>query len=228
MLMLQYLLKMKRIRIAIAEDHEFVRQGFVSLLKEHEQLKIVFDVNNGHELLQKLKEFRPQIILLDIEMPLLGGLQALEKIQKLYPKIKVIIISQFTQPSFIAQAFKHGAKAFLPKSVKEHEVVKAILTVNQNKKYSDPYIEAIKNSAGTNSKFDKSATGALKHELTERELKIITLIRNKNTTQEIADILNLKKKTIEAERSKIFRKTNVQSALELIEFAIKNKLIEAF
>src|SRR4051812_49078963 len=116
----------KEISIGIAEDHPLLRFGLVSALKPHKQINVLFDVSNGKELLDKLKSTRPEILLLDIEMPVMRAQDVLEKIRTKYPKIKVIIISAFFKNNYILECFKLGVKAFLPKGDPIEKVLEVI------------------------------------------------------------------------------------------------------
>jgi DNA-binding NarL/FixJ family response regulator len=127
----------KRIHLGIADDHLVLRQGLISLLKEYEHLNIVLSVNNGKELMEELKKTKPDIILLDIEMPLMNGREALEKITIQYPKIKVIMISQYFTDAYIIEFIKNGACGFLPKNCDIEKIVDAIQLVHENGEYYD-------------------------------------------------------------------------------------------
>ena len=214
----------KRIHLGIADDHLVLRQGLISLLKEYNHLKIVLSVNNGKELMEELKKTKPDIILLDIEMPLMNGREALEKIKIEYPQIKVIIISQYFTNAFIIEFIKIGARGFLPKNCDIEKIVDAIQLVHENGEYYDNKVssamaESLKNAP---SEIDELVT---KTELTKREFEILKLICQKKTNSEIANILFLSIRTVEVHRFNISKKTNTSNTLELIEYAYLHHLI---
>ena len=227
----------KPITIAIAEDHEFVRKGFISVLEDYAHIKVIFEVENGKELLSRLKRVQPKLILLDIDMPEMNGLEVLVKVKKLYPAIKIIMISAHYKRAFIIESISKGANAFLPKNCKVDEVVKTINTVYSDGEYFNREINAIIKSE-RNKKFLSKISEELsqgtkqnenqledKNKLTDREIVIIKMICAKKTNKEIAGTLSLSEKTIEANRSKIYRKTGSEDLIDLIKFTVNNKII---
>jgi DNA-binding NarL/FixJ family response regulator len=126
------------INVALAEDHVILREGLINLLnEEYEHIKVLFDVSNGRELLDELEESKPDVILLDIDMPVLNGKEALEEIKIKYPAIKVIMLSTHYNDSYIIEFIKMGASAYLSKASSMEEIVKAIDTVFEEGRYYD-------------------------------------------------------------------------------------------
>tara|TARA_B110000285_G_C15036195_1_gene569383 strand:- start:152 stop:808 length:657 start_codon:yes stop_codon:yes gene_type:complete len=208
-----------KIKIAIAEDHQLMRQGMVSLLKEEEHLDVVFDVGNGQELLDELKSQPVDIVLLDLDMPIISGQQALKIIQKKHPSTLVIIISMFYSDDFISECITTGARGFLPKNSDIEEVINAIDSV-----YAQGYY------------FDDKISKALLHklvseenvkplfmndELTEKEIEIIKLICEGNSNKEISVILQNSVRTIENHRNNIKEKSNSKNSAGIVIYAIK-------
>ncbi len=215
----------EQIHIAIAEDHDLVREGLVSLLKDQEGIKVLFDVSNGQQLLDKLKIVKPHIILLDLEMPVMSGKEALEKIKQRYPKIKIMVLSAFFEDRFIIEYVKKGVNAFLPKNYKIEKVVDAIYKVHEVGAYFDSHVSMIMAKELSESKDGMNSTEINENELTEKEKTIIRYICQNKTSEEIAKLLNLSKKTIDYHRSKIMDKTHSSSIASLITFAVQQKLI---
>lgn len=216
----------KKINIAIADDHLVLRQGLVALLKEYDNLHVILDVNDGKELLDGLKNKKPDVIILDIEMPVMNGKVALEKIQLKYPHLKVIMMSMHFNDSYIVEFIKKGACAFLPKNCDIDKIVDAIYAVHENGYYYDDKVSAA--MAATIKKMAKVDDLILVHgtEFTKRELEVLKLICRKYSSSEIAQELNLSQRTIEGHRHNIAKKTNINDTAELIDFAVKNKLIK--
>ena len=213
----------QQIKIGIADDHVILRQGLIAILKEYPHLDIVLDVNNGQELMLELEKQLPDIILLDIEMPIMNGKDTLELIQLKYPSIKVMMMSMYFNDSYIIEFIKNGACAFLPKNCDIDKLVDAINTVYERGHYYDEKIsEVIINVLKQLPPIHKLIPKKL--DLTNRELEIIELICSKKTNNEIANQLHLSVRTIEGHRYNISKKTNTTNALELIEYAIKNNL----
>jgi len=213
----------QQIKIGIADDHVILRQGLISILKEYPHLDILLDVNNGQELMLELEKQLPDIILLDIEMPIMNGKDALELIQLKYPSIKVMMMSMYFNDSYIIEFIKNGACAFLPKNCDIDKLVDAINTVYERGHYYDEKIsEVIINVLKQLPPIHKLIPKKL--DLTNRELEIIELICSKKTNNEIANLLHLSVRTIEGHRYNISKKTNTTNTLELIEYAAKNNL----
>ncbi len=212
-----------QIHIAIADDHVVLRQGIISLLKEFDKINIIIGVNNGKELMNALKSNKPDIILLDIEMPVMNGREALEKIKAKYPKIKVIMMSMHFNDAYIIEFIKNGACAFLPKNCDIDKIVDAIYSVNELGYYYDNKVSSA--MASLIKKHPSMGPLSPSTSFSKRELEIISLICLKKTNIEISQILYLSRRTIEGHRYNIYKKTNTNSAADLIEHVTVNKLI---
>lgn len=199
-----------QLHIGIAEDHDLVRQGFVALLNRYAAISVLFDVGNGLQLLEALKTHKPGIILLDLDMPVLSGREAFDKIKQKYPRLKIIIISAFFQEAFIVEYVKKGVNAFLSKDSKIDKVVEALQAVHEQGFFFDDRVSVIlaKEVASPTGNTGKVALPA--NDFTERELSIIQLICRHKTSKEIAGLLSLSKKTIDWHRTNIMRKTNAK------------------
>lgn len=212
----------KKINIAIAEDHQLLRQGMIALLKEEEGLNILFDVANGQELLDKLKEHKPDIILLDIAMPVMDGKEALEKIRVEYPEIHVIIISSYYADKYITEFIARGAKGFLPKNCDIEIVVDAIYSVYDKGYYFDTtvsrsIVDKLMESEGI--KIYPSDS------LSDKEKEILRWICLEKTNQEISQAVFLSKRTVEWHKKNILEKTNSKTTIGLVRYAIKHKIL---
>jgi DNA-binding NarL/FixJ family response regulator len=215
----------KKIKLALAEDHQLVRQGMIALLKEEEGLNILFDVSNGKELMDKLKNSKPDIILMDIAMPIMNGREALEKITQKYPKINVIIITSHYSDKYIAEFITRGAKGFLPKHCDIEKVVDAIYSVHAQGYYFDPTVSRSiveKLVMSENARIFPSDTL-----LSEKEIEILRLVCMEKTNQEISDVVFLSKRTVEWHKNNILEKTNSKSVISLVRYAIKNGILDA-
>lgn len=213
----------KKIKIAIAEDHQLVRQGMIALLKEEEGLDILFDVGDGEALLDKLKTHKPDIVLMDIAMPVMDGNEALDRIREKYPKINVIIVTSHYTAKHITEFITKGAKGFLPKNCDIEKVVDAIYAVYDEGYYFDSMVSKtlvlkLINSSGA--KIYPSDTV-----LSENERRILRLICLEKTNQEISDLVSLSKRTVEWHKNNILLKTNSKTIIGLVKYAIKNDII---
>lgn len=217
---------MKRpIEIGIADDHDIVRQGYASLLENEKGIRVVLDAANGEELINKLKKRQPDIILLDIEMPVMNGKNCLKVIAKSYPSIKVIILSAYYSETFITEYIQIGAAAFLPKRCQFDTLVQAITTVYKSGRYFDEQITSILSNRTSNKK-TKSGPEPQLQEFSEKEMQILKLVVENKTNTEIAKILGLAERTVEWYKLQLMKKTNEPNISGLILFAIKYKLVQ--
>lgn len=212
----------KNIRIAIAEDHDLMRQGLVSLLDGEEAITVVFDVENGARLFDELKKKRVDVILLDLEMPIINGHQALKILAERYPKIKVIVISMHYSDTFISESIAAGAKGFLPKNCDIDKVIDAIFAVEEQGYYFDDKISRALLSRVISS--NNAQPHFIGDPLTSRELQVVEFICAGKTNKEIANLLCLSVRTVEVHRTAIIKKTQTKNVAELVIYAVKNGL----
>ena len=215
----------KPIHLAIVDDHLVLRQGLIALLKEYDNLNIIFDVSNGKELLAELKTNKPDIILLDIEMPIMNGKEALEKIQLKYPKIKVIIMSMYFNDDYIVEFIKNGACAFLPKNFDIEKIVDAIQSVYELGYYYDNKVSAAMAAILKNAPVKEDLVPGT--EFTAREIEILKLIYTKKSNNEIAEELCVSVRTVEGHRYRISKKTKTNNPMELIEYLNQHQIFKA-
>lgn len=214
---------MNKIKIFIVDDHKLVTDCISLFLKGSDEVEVTGIAHSGPELIDMLEKDTPNVILLDISMPEMTGIEATDIIKKKYPKIKVLILSMHSDYNNISDAIDAGADGYVPKDVTAEELVEAIATVNKGKNYFHTSIsdEIIKNYA---TKRKKSST--LIPQLTKRELEVLKLFAEGFNNNEIAKKLFLSVRTIESHKNHILQKTNMKNSVELIKFAIKNKIIE--
>lgn len=214
----------KKINIAIADDHELVRKGLVSLLREDPQINVVFDVANGLELLEELKKHPVDVVLLDLEMPVCDGREALKIMGINYPKTNAIILSMHYSNEYIMDCMTHGAKGFLPKNSDIEKLVEAIYQVHKNGFFVDSDISKVLLDHAVNVR--KNQEKDPEEKLTGREIEIIKLVCDGLLNKEIADKLFLSVRTVEAHRKNIVKKIHVSNVAGLIKFAIQNGIYE--
>ena len=212
-----------QINIAIAEDHVLFRQGMVSLLNEEGGFNTVFRAGNGQELLDNLQNIMPDVILLDISMPVMEGKEALSKIRELYPEAKVIMLSMYYESSYIAEYLAKGARAFLPKNCNIEKVIEAIHTVHTRGFYFDDDISGLLMDKLIH--VEKQHDENHKLRLTDRETEVLNLICLEKSNKEIAEMLHISIRTVEGHRQCIMAKTDTKNVLSLVMFALRNKII---
>ncbi len=213
-----------KITLAIVDDHILVRNGFAALLKELDGIDVIIEASNGLELLEQLVHKQPDIILLDIEMPVMNGIQTAEILKEKYPQIKVVILTMHKDDGHLLQLMERGAKGFLQKEVSPEILLFAIREVQKNGYYFDKHISAAlaKKIAGAGSSMH---AGHSDH-LSEKELEIIRLICEEHSNKEIAEKLFLSHRTIDTYREKIMQKIGAKNTAGVVMYAVKNDLIK--
>lgn len=213
-----------KIRIALAEDHQILRQGMIAMLSTEDDFEMVFDVSNGAELIEGLNHHNVDLIILDIEMPIINGLEALKIISSKYPDIKIIILSSFYENEMIYQSISDGARGFLPKHAEIEVVIEAVNCVMEQGYYFDnkvtPKLIALLNKNGIIYPAFELDT------LSNRELEVLPLICQGLKNKEIAIKLFISERTVENHRKNLFKKTQSKNAFGLIIYAIRNGLIK--
>jgi DNA-binding NarL/FixJ family response regulator len=210
----------QKIRLALVEDVQMVRSGIVKILAELPGCEFVFDAENGQDFLDQLATKPIDVVLLDIEMPVLNGIKTLEILKKQESKVKVIMLTMHKDLDIAFEVLSKGADAYLLKESSNREMLEAITTVFADGKYSNHFMnEAIINSIAT----ERKVKTRMKHlDLDERDLKIIRMICDGVKGQEIADAVFTSKKNLDLLRTIIMKKFNVKSANELIRLSIIN------
>lgn len=211
-------------KIAVADDQYLFRQGLISLLKEYDKLDIIIEASNGKELLEKMKVQQPHVVLLDLEMPLMDGIETTISIKTKYPNVKIIILTMHTDDEFIIHLLEKGASGFLPKDKDIEIVVDAIYSVLEKGYYFDEHIsKAMVKGLGKTKKTNPSFTAQY---LSEKEIVIINLICKEYTNKEIADKLSISQRTVETHRSTILLKTGAKNTAGIVMYAVKNNLLD--
>jgi DNA-binding NarL/FixJ family response regulator len=214
------------IQVIIADDHVLYRAGVKTALSSKKDIKIIAEADNGSHLLNMLKSIQPDVILLDIQMPIMDGIATLPEIKKLYPHIKIIMLTMMDDQSMITKLMELGANSYLTKTSDSEVIYEAIKTCHVN----EFYFNALTNKALLNNLRQKTITHIkLQQEdatLSEKEIKVLRLMCEEKSTREIAEAVELSPRTIEAIRDKLKTKTGAKSTAGLIMFAVKNKLLE--
>jgi DNA-binding NarL/FixJ family response regulator len=209
------------IKIAIVDDHEVVINGLRSMLSAYDDLNVVYTTTQGSELLNYLANSQPDIILMDIQMPEISGIDLCKLTLKQHPDIKIIAFSSFDDTHYIRQILRNGASGYVLKNTDQKTLVSAIRTVMDGEEYIDETIKKIL--------LHESITGQRRSmfeiPLTKREKEILKLIAEEHTNQQIADQLFISLRTVETHRLNITQKLGVKNAAGLVKEAIKRGLI---
>lgn len=204
---------MTKIRLILADDHPLIREGFKSLLDKNNLFEVVGEAENGKELIDLANRLIPDIILADINMPVMSGLKALEHLSQTHPQIKFIILSMHDEIEYILNALKLGARGYLLKNIERIELEKAILSVYDGGKYFSPMVTTI--LAESISKPEP----AEQIEITPREKEVLELVSKGNSTKIIADQLGISIRTVESHRINMLKKMKVSNSVELVKRA---------
>lgn len=217
----------KKLKIMIVEDQHIFRKGLILLLKEIPGIEIFGEASNGQEFLDMIKDERPDIVFMDIQMPVMNGIEATKKAIEDYPGLKIVAISMFGEEEYLVSMLEAGVKGFLLKTVEEYELHKAIELVADNKNYfSDELLPVLTNSLVNRKSKTSGHEPELREELTKREMEVLNLICKGFTIKEIADQLFISQRTVDGHKANLFRKTGVDSSVKLVTFAIRNNLFK--
>ena len=212
------------IKVAIADDHALFRTGVKTSLSGHKDIQMIAEAENGMQLLNLLKHIKPDVILLDIHMPIMDGYTALPEIKKLYPDMKVIMLSMNNDPSIITRMMEIGANSYLTKESDSETIYHAIRTCFEQ----EFFFNDLTNKALLNGLRMKKPSEASTPEvnLSDKEVTILKLMCEEKSTKEIADIVDLSPRTVEAIRDKLKTKTGVKSMAGLVMYAVKAGIVE--
>ncbi|MDD5098005.1 MAG: response regulator transcription factor [Candidatus Omnitrophica bacterium] len=209
------------IKIAIVDDHGIIRAGIKSVLAGHSEYAICAEGSNGEEALKLVEEFKPDILLLDISMPKLGGLDIISRVKRISPKTKIIIISVYKLGAFVLKALRQGVSGYLNKDNVAEELILALAKVSSGKVYlGQATAEYLAQTVQ-----EPKKTG-IENILNEREMDILRLVVEGKTAKEMAEVLFLSRRTVENYKNSILKKLNLHKTSDLIKYSFENKIIE--
>jgi len=205
---------MKQINVLLADDHRLVLDGISAVLHDQKEITVVGKVQNGEEVLAFVEENPPDVVVLDINMPIMDGITCARKLKANYPAVKIIILTMYAQKSFIEEVVRIGVDGCLLKSNTGPELASAIIRVQSGSSYYDRI-----------QSFNEQNNEERQPKLSEREIEIIKLLGQGLTSLQIAEKLFIADHTVKTHRKNIFRKVNAHSTSELIQYAVNNKLV---
>src|SRR6185503_13541610 len=215
----------RHIKVAIADDHALFRAGVKTALLGKKDVELIAEADNGMQLLNLLKHVEPDVILLDIQMPIMDGIQTLPEIRKIRPEAKVIILSMHNDHSMISKLMEIGANSYLTKESDSETIYQAIKSCYQQ----EFFFNELTNKAllsGLRTKRTNDSNTPHDVQLTEKEITILKLMCEEKSTKEIADIVDLSPRTVEAIRDKLKTKTGTKSMTGLVMYAVKAGIVE--
>lgn len=217
---------MEKIRLAIADDHKIFRNGLKATLEDCSNFDLIMEASNGKQLIAQLSSETPDVILMDIKMPEMDGIQTTICIRQQYPHIKVLALSMFNEDKYIVDMMKAGASGYLLKNAEPEEIIEAISTVYHKDYYFNEHLSLtlIKQLAGSN--HPGSSIPASLADFNDREIEVLKLVCQEYSNQEIADKICLSVRTVEGYRARLFEKTRSKNLVGLVIFAIKTGIID--
>ena len=216
---------MNKIKVLIADDHTIVRKGLCSLLIGEKDITVIGEARNGKEVIRKVSELSPDVIVMDINMPLLNGIEATSNIKKIHPSIGIIILTMYSDEGYVHEAILAGASGFLLKNTIPQDLCAAIRAVSRGESFLSPSIS--KTVIESYTKLNPSQKGQLpKKDLTAREREIVQLIAEGYSNREISELLYISSKTVEVHKHNIQKKLNISGTALLTQYAIRKGLIK--
>ena len=215
---------MNPIRIVLADDHTVVRKGLRLLLESVPEFHVVADASNGREAVALVEKHGPKVVVMDIAMPMLNGIEAARQITAKFPDTAVAILSMHADESYVLKALKAGARAYLLKDSAEHDLISAVKAVSEGKAFFSPVISKMLVEDFMRQMRERGVEDSYEL-LTTREREVMQLLAEGKNNKETAQLLNLSLYTVETHRSNIFQKLNLHSGAELILYAIRKGVI---
>jgi DNA-binding NarL/FixJ family response regulator len=215
---------MNVIRILLADDHTVVRKGLRLLLESHPGFKVVAEASNGREAVSAAEEHRPDVVVLDVAMPMLNGIEAARQISASRPQTAIVFLSMHSDEGYVLKALKSGARAYLLKSSAEDDLVNAIRAVTDGKAFFSPAISKMLVEDYMRQMRAREVEDSYEL-LTTREREVLQLLAEGKAVKEVASILGLSLYTIETHRNNIFQKLDLHSVAELILYAVRKGVI---
>ena len=209
-------------RIIIVDDHDIIRAGIKSVLKPHAEYEVCAEAKNGDEALECVEKFKPDILLLDISMPKIGGLDIIARVKRVSPQTKIIIISVHKLGAYVLKALRQGVSGYLNKDNVAEELILALSRVGAGKVYLG---EAISEYLADSVKEPKKKNEAIAT-LNERESDVLRLVVEGKTAKEMAEILFISRRTVENHKNSILKKMNLHRTNDLIKYALENKICD--
>ena len=215
---------MQKIKVLIVDDHTLVRDGIRALLSLVADTKIVGEAANGKEALEKVKKLAPDVVLMDLAMPIMGGLEATRRIRKRFPETKVLALTQYDDVEYVMPVIEAGARGYVTKMSAFSELASAIQAAYKGDSYLSPsaavaLVEQYQQKPGTEEQKDPF------QQLTDREREVLKLVAEGHTAREIAEMLVLSPKTVEWYKTSLMGKLNIHNTTDLIKFAIRKRVI---
>lgn len=216
---------MSKIGVLIADDHALVREGIAAFLKVSNEIEVIGEASDGIDAIEKAKKLKPDVVLMDIAMPKLGGLEASIELKKIMPDIKILVLTQYEDKEYVSRLLKAGVSGYLLKKAVGSELISAIKAVNRGEVYLFPSIATEVVSGYLNRHKEHSVEDPYE-KLTDREKQVLKLLAEGYTHKEIANMLNISVKTVIAHNTNINEKLDIHNRSALVKFAFQKGIIK--
>jgi RNA polymerase sigma factor (sigma-70 family) len=215
---------MKKIRLLLSDDHQLMRRGLRLMIEQQPDLTVVGEANDGREAVALAKSLKPDVVVMDIGMPNLNGIEAAQQITQSHPEIAVVMVSMHSDESYVLRALKAGAKGYLLKDSAEADVIKAVHAVAAGKSFFSPAVSKVLLDDYVR-KLKRSRVEDAYDLLTPREREILQLIAEGKSNKDVANLLNLSVYTVETHRANLMEKLRLHGVPELILYAVRKGII---
>lgn len=216
---------MKSLRILIADDHDLIRRGVKSLLEMHNGWKVCAEASKGPEAVEKVEQLKPDVVIIDVCMPELNGVEATRQIRKVSPRTEVLVLSVHHSEHLIREILDAGARAFVVKTDCDIDLVRAVEALGEHKPFFNAYATEML-LGGYGQEKAPAPQPFIGERLTPREREIVQLLAEGRTSKEIATLLKISSKTAETHRANIMRKLQFHSVGEVVRYAVRNQIID--
>ncbi|HUI56293.1 MAG TPA: response regulator transcription factor [Bryobacteraceae bacterium] len=216
---------MKTVRILLADDHTIVRKGLRLLLENHPGFAVVAEAADGHEAVALAEQHKPEVVVMDIAMPILNGIEAARQITAKNPQTAVLFLSMHSDEGYVLKALKAGARAYLLKDSAEYDLINAVKAVTEGKAFFSPAISKMLVEDYMRQMRERQVEDSYEL-LTTREREVLQLLAEGKNNKEVATLLNLSLYTVETHRSNILQKLNLHSGADLILYAVRKGVIQ--
>lgn len=214
-----------KIKVLLTDDHKLIREGIQAMLSDTHDIKVIGSVGSGEDAVNFVREERPDVVLMDIVMGGMSGIEATRWIKDLDQNIKILLVTMEISKEYVSAGIKSGVDGYLPKDIDKKMLVEAIRQVSRGERYfNDAIMKLVFEDFYTHEKL-KGPVIKLPNDLTKREFEILGLVASGKTNKELAEMLFISIKTVETHKTHILEKLNLRNTNELIKYAIKNKII---
>ena len=214
---------MTALRILLADDHTVVRQGLRKVIEERPEWQVVAEAGDGREAVRLVEQFRPDVAVLDVAMPLLNGIEATRQITRRAPQTRVLVLSMYSDEAYVTQMLKAGATGYLLKDSADVDLLQAVQAVSQGKSFFSPAVARLMSDDYARQRGENAVDRY--ESLSDREREIFQLVAEGKTNKEIAALLFISPSTVETHRARIMDKLDLHSAAEIVLHAVRRGVI---